>query len=108
MRLKLILVALFIMAKAQLSSAQAVRQHKTDSVFQLVKKYFNAKQPDSIYTLAGEAFKKQLSPETFRYIAQNQLFPLGEIKESSLISFVNNKLATYKLIFDSGPLQLLM
>src|ERR1043165_5917775 len=90
------------------ASAQSIQQRKNDSVFTLVYKYFNERQAESIYTLAGEIFKKQLSPETFKRIADQQLFPLGPIRQSSLISFQNNKLSTYKLDFDSGTLQLLM
>ena len=90
------------------SSAQSVQQRKTDSVFQLVKKAFNLKQADAIYDLAGQGFRKELTAETFRYVCANQLFPLGEIKESSLISFVNDKVATYKVVFDAATLQLLM
>lgn len=88
------------------ASAQSVKQLKTDSVFQRVQKYFNAKQADSIYILAGDKFKNALSLETFQYVAQNQLFPIGQIKSASLISFVNDKIATYKLTFDSAVLQL--
>ncbi len=91
---------------ATAAMAQSNNVHKTDSVFQLVKKYFNAKQPDSIYALAGEKFHAALTPETFRYVCANQLFPIGAIKNSSLLSFVNNQLATYKLEFETTTLQL--
>ncbi len=90
------------------ASAQTRQQRKNDSVFTLVEKYFNERQAESIYGLAGEQFKKQLSLETFKYVADQQLFPLGPIRASSLISFVNNKDATYKLVFDFSTLQLLM
>ena len=88
--------------------AQSLQQRKNDSVFTLVYKYFNEHQAESIYSLAGEQFRKQLSPESFKQVAERQLFPLGSIRQSSLISFVNNKMSTYKLEFDSGTLQLLM
>ena len=89
-------------------SAQSTQQRKNDSVFTLVYKYFNERQAESIYELAGEGFKKQLSLETFKYVAGQQLFPLGPIRQSSLISFQDNKLSTYKLDFNTGSLQLLM
>lgn len=90
------------------ASAQSHQQLKNDSVFVMVKKYFNERQAESIYDLAGEQFKKQLSADAFKDIAMRQLFPAGPIRESSLISFVNNKMSTYKLVFDTGVLQLLM
>src|SRR3569832_1422466 len=89
-------------------SAQSRQQLKNDSVFTLIYKYFNERQAESIYSLAGDGFKKQLDAGTFKYVAEQQLFPLGPIRQSSLISFQDNKLSTYKLDFDSGSLQLLL
>src|SRR5579862_8146988 len=97
-----LLAAAFLTILSLSVSAQSVQQRKIDSVFKLVVKYFDSKQADSIYALAGVEFRKALSQETFRYICENQLFPLGIIKESSLISFVNDKDATYKVAFASG------
>lgn len=90
------------------SSAQSRQQQKVDSVFAIVKKYFNEKNADAIYNLAGDDFQKELSISAFSDVANKNLFPLGSIRESSLISFVNNTTATYKLKFDSTTLQLLM
>ncbi len=111
MRLKfsfLIMLTFFAMSTTQFASAQSKQQLKNDSVFVLVKKYFNERQAESIYDLAGEKFKKALSAEAFKDVATRQLFPAGPIRESSLISFLNNKMSTYKLVFDTGVLQLLM
>lgn len=91
------------------SKAQSIEQRKTDSVFQLVKTQFNDKNADQLYALTGSRLKQDLIIETFRNICNNQLFVLGEIKESSLISFENDRVATYKLTFSTGQiLQLLM
>jgi CubicO group peptidase (beta-lactamase class C family) len=103
--LTLLIIASLISSAA---SAQSRQQQKTDSVFSLVKTYFNQKRADSLYALAGESFRKQLSEDAFRNIANQQLIPLGEMKGSSPISFVNNKLATYKVIFSSVTLQVLL
>src|SRR6185312_898384 len=101
-----LLIAIFLAAFIFSASAQNTQFRKTDSVFKLVKKFFNAKQADSIYSLAGEQFRKTLSKETFHYVCENQLFPVGEIKESSLLKFVNDHDATYKLTFASATLLL--
>jgi CubicO group peptidase (beta-lactamase class C family) len=90
------------------SSAQSTQQRKNDSVFVLVKKYFNAKQADSIYLLAGDVVKKEFTAEAFRYVLENQLFPAGQIKESKLLNFLNNKIGVYNLTFNSGKLELWM
>ncbi|MDB4926073.1 serine hydrolase [Mucilaginibacter sp.] len=89
-------------------SAQSLRLQKTDSVLTLVKKHFKSKDADGIYALTGANFRKALSMAAFRDICSQQLFPLGEIKKDSLLSFVNNKTATYKLQFDAVTMQLLM
>ncbi|MFB9845549.1 serine hydrolase domain-containing protein [Mucilaginibacter ginsenosidivorans] len=106
--IKIQIAVLLTLFSGLAASAQSVQQYKTDSVFNLVKKYFNAKQPDSIYAFAGEKFREALTPDAFRYVCTSQLFPLGQIKNSSLIAFVNNKDARYKLTFDSMALQLWM
>ena len=93
---------------ASAASAQSRQQQKVDSVFVQVKKYFNQKNADAIYNMAGDAFQKELTIDAFQTVATKNLFPLGEIRESSLVSFVNNSVATYKLRFDSITLQLLM
>jgi CubicO group peptidase (beta-lactamase class C family) len=103
-----IVIFLSLSLITQNTMAQSLQQQKTDSVFQQVKKYFNAKQADSIYAVAGESFKKNLDAITFSDFVNQRLFPLGEIKQSTLISFVNNKIATYKLEFATLKLQLLM
>jgi CubicO group peptidase (beta-lactamase class C family) len=88
--------------------AQSRQQQKVDSVFNEVKKYFNLRNADAIYNMAGADFQKQLTIDGFNGVAQNQLFSLGQIKESTLINFVNNSVATYKLKFSSMTLQLMM
>jgi len=99
---------LFVFILSTMANAQSHQQQKVDSIFQQVKTYFNQKNADAIYNLAGADFQKELSIDAFNGVATKQLFPLGEIKESSLISFVNNNVATYKLKFDAITLQLLM
>ena len=88
--LVIVLLCLFSLT----SSAQSIQQRKNDSVYTLVEKYFNERQAEPIYELAGEQFRKQLSLETFKRTADQQLFPLGPIRQSSLISVKNNKLST--------------
>lgn len=101
----ILLISLFTSATA---FAQSRQQQKVDSVFQEVKKYFNQKNADAIYNMAGEAFQNELSIDAFSFVTSKQLFPLGQIKESSLVSFVNNSIATYTIKFDSVTLQLLI
>ncbi|MDP9076234.1 MAG: beta-lactamase family protein [Bacteroidota bacterium] len=103
MRSALIILLLFAMSAT--ASAQTMQQKKVDSVFLLVKLYFNAKNADAVYNLTGDAFQKELSITDWNTIANQQLFPLGEMKESKLMSFVNNSLATYKVTFNNVTMQ---
>ena len=98
-------IILVVMLSSFSASGQSRQQRKTDSVYAQIQKFFNAKQADSLYALGGERFKKTLSREAFRSIADQQLFPLNGIKGSSLMSFVNNSVATYKLIFEAVTMQ---
>jgi CubicO group peptidase (beta-lactamase class C family) len=90
------------------ASAQSRQQQKADSVFNLVVTYFNAKNPDAIYNMAGENFQRELGINAFADVANHSLFPLGQIKSTSLVSFVNNSVATYKVKFDTMTLQILL
>jgi len=106
--MKLLFAFLLLFGLSLTTSAQSRQQQKVDSVFALVKKYFNQKNADAIYNMAGDEFQKELSINSFNEVAAKNLFPLGEIKESLLINFVNNSTATYKLKLSSVTLQLLM
>ncbi len=93
---------------AHIVRAQSKQQQKTDSVFVLVGKYLRTRDADSIYALAGEKFKQSLTPEMFKAVADQQLFPLGQIRQVALVSFVNNKVATYKVQFNVLTMEVLM
>jgi CubicO group peptidase (beta-lactamase class C family) len=80
---------------------------KTDSICSLVKKYFNEKDDVQLYSLAGETFKQQLKSETFSKICKENLFPLGEMKETILESSLNG-LNKYKAVFASANISLLL
>ena len=101
-----VIIIFFFFAMSSAASAQTRQQQKVDSVFMLVKKYFNEKNADAVYNLTGDAFQNEVSITAWGTIASQQLFPLGDMKETSLISFVNNSLATYKATFSSITLQI--
>ena len=100
------IIILLFFSMSIIASAQTRQQQKVDSVFALVKKYFNEKNADAVYNLTGDAFQKEISIVAWGDVAAKQLFPLGEMKETSLISFVNNSMATYKVAFTSVTLQI--
>ncbi|MGY3213342.1 serine hydrolase domain-containing protein [Mucilaginibacter sp. HD30] len=90
------------------TSAQNRQLQKTDSVLTLIKQKFKLKNANELYALMGDKFKLALTPNAFQAVCNQQLFPLGNIKSDSLISFVNNKTATYKLKLDAVTLQLML
>jgi len=88
--------------------AQSRRQQQTDSIFQLISSHLKDKNADAIYALTGDQFKKALSLDAFKSVANEQLFPLGEIKQASLTSFINNKTAIYKVQFELLTMEVLI
>ena len=97
-----------LLLTSNVAMAQSRQQQKTDSVLHLVATHLANKDADGIYALAGEQFKKELSLDAFRAVAKQQLFPLGEMKKTELTSFLNNKIATYKVQFDILVMQVLL
>jgi CubicO group peptidase (beta-lactamase class C family) len=79
---------------------------KNDSVSILVQQYFNAKNADSLYALAGNTFRQNLSEDQFKTICNNNLFPLGAM-QIQFESFSNN-ISRYKAAFNSVNLVLLI
>ncbi|MDB5158618.1 MAG: class beta-lactamase-related serine hydrolase [Mucilaginibacter sp.] len=98
-----LIVGLFISIN---TFAQSRQLQKTDSVFRLIKKYSKTKDADAIYELAAIRFKQSISQGTFRDFLFRELFALGPVKKDSLLSFVNNLTATYKMQMDAVTMQL--
>jgi hypothetical protein len=98
--ISLFLLSTLITSILESSQAQSRQEQKTDSVLVLVGRELKAKNADGLYALTGKQYHQSISADKFRNIAVLQLFPLGEIKKVSTISFVNNKTATYKVQFE--------
>jgi hypothetical protein len=96
-------VLLLFVCSASIVFAQNEQQQKIDSVCQLVKKYWNEKNADKIYEMAGELFRQQLSPENFKKVCSDNLFPLGEMKETIFENFENG-VSKCKAVFASANL----
>ncbi|MES2808878.1 MAG: serine hydrolase domain-containing protein [Bacteroidota bacterium] len=90
------------------TSAQSRQQQKTDSVYRLIKRHIGTNDANAIYALAHPRFKQSITLGNFRDFLFRELFSLGEIKQDSLESFVNNLTAGYKITFDKGPMLLTM
>jgi CubicO group peptidase (beta-lactamase class C family) len=105
--MKKILLSLAFVYISNLLCAQSSQQQKKDSVCLLIKKYFNEKNSGQIYTLAGEAFKNSLSVDAFKNVCDNNLFPLGEIKETVFENY-DDGISKYKATFSTMNLRLLL
>lgn len=99
----ILVVGLFISVN---TFAQSRQLQNTDSVFRLIKKYSKSKNADAIYDLAAIRFKQSITQGDFRNFLSRELFALGPIKKDSLLSFVNNLTATYKMQMDAVTMQL--
>jgi CubicO group peptidase (beta-lactamase class C family) len=85
--------------------SQPSQQEKIEKIKETLIRYFNAKQSDSLYTMAGIAFKKQLSTEAFKTICEQQLFPLGNFQATEFEQ-MQKGVAKYKATFNSAILSL--
>ncbi|HEV2354163.1 MAG TPA: serine hydrolase domain-containing protein, partial [Puia sp.] len=90
-----------------LASGRSSAQEKNDSVCALVKKYFNERSVDSLYALTGASFRKQINPTVFENISKNNLFPLGDIRETSFSRNVD-KITIYKAVLSSATFSLII
>lgn len=91
---------IFIILLISISNICYAQQQKIDSVCSLLKKYFNEKNTDSVYALTGSDYKKAFSADAFKNICNNNLFPLGEMKQTVLESYEEG-IASYKATFNS-------
>ena len=81
--------------------AQDMQQKKIELLKTAVIQFINEKNVDSLYSLAGEGFKKQLNAAAFTQFCQNNLFPLGKIK-SAVLDTIESGVNKYKTIFELG------
>jgi CubicO group peptidase (beta-lactamase class C family) len=102
-RIAVIILMIFISSTAL---AQRRQLQKTDSVFRLIKKHIITRDADAIYELADPRFKQSITQGNFRDFLFRELFSLGPIKKDSLLSFVNNLTAAYKIQFQTLTMQL--
>lgn len=106
--LKPISTCLFVFALLCVAiNAAAQSSEKNDATAALIKKYFNEHNADSLYALTGSDFRAHISKEAFDNIANKQLFPLGTIKQSTLLNY-SKGVSRYKLALDSFTLQLVV
>ena len=80
---------------------------KTDSICHLVVTYFNGRNADKLYRITGMAFQKSLSANAFENLCVQNLFPLGDIKETVLIND-SAGVNTYKAVFSSATVAFLL
>ena len=87
--------------------AQQTQKEKIEAVRVLFQQYFNEKNAEKIYSLAGEDFKKEIAEDAFTGICENQLFPLGSLNEVVLENFTNG-VNRYKAVFEGAVLNMFL
>lgn len=98
----MILIAFFMFGNL---FAQNTQKEKIENAKDKIILHFNAQQPDSLYAMAGAAFKKQLSAETFKTVYENNLSPLGTFKTAEFET-LDKGVAKYKASFDDAVLSM--
>ncbi len=89
------IIAMLIINKG-FSQVNIANQNTLDSISKIVIHYLQDKEADSLYSLAGEHFKGQLTAENFKSIANNQVFPLNDFQKVTFIS-TENGVNSYKV-----------
>ncbi|MBB5645028.1 serine hydrolase [Pedobacter cryoconitis] len=100
---KVVVMLLFLTPLMTL--AQSGGQRKSDLVVVLIKKYITEKRVDQIYALGSKSYKSSISQEKLADFFEKNIYILGKIKESSLISPKKN-LNRYKLEFEAENIEL--
>lgn len=100
---KVVLVLFLAVTLTSSGLAQGVKA-RNDSVFVIVERLINHKEPDSLYGMLNEGFKAKMNKEVFTGILKNNLFPLGGIKEHSFIA-LNGETSSYKATCNAVTLE---
>lgn len=94
----------FFLTGVSLAFAQSEDERMNRAVFNRIEYFFNTQQTDSIYHLANEQFKDQISESKLSNTLE-QLYGLGKIQNVSPVDF-SNGIATYELDFGTAVLDL--
>ncbi|HIY75850.1 MAG TPA: serine hydrolase [Candidatus Sphingobacterium stercorigallinarum] len=94
----------FLFSSIQLVCAQTEAERQNRAVFNRIEYFFNTQQTDSIYQLANEKFKEQISQTKLSNIL-DQLYSLGKIQSADRTGFTEG-IATYTLDFETTTLDL--
>ena len=86
---------LLAMAHPVLAQTTALEK-KTDTVARMAIRYMNSNLPDSVYALAGDYFRSQISAATWSTVYNNQLLAILPFTKFEFVSSTNN-INTYKL-----------
>ncbi len=85
--------------------AQEAQKEKIDAMQAKVVRFFNKQYIDSLYSLTGVEFKKNLTAEKFKAVCENNLFPLGSIKLSEFEK-LDKGIGKYKTTFETAILSM--
>ena len=77
-----------------------------DSISKIVIHYFQTKQADSIYGLAGKDFRDQMTQANFKSVSENQIFTLNNFQAVTFTKTTNG-INKYK-VAGTPDLQLLI
>jgi putative CocE/NonD family hydrolase len=101
-------VTVFIISEKVFTQSLLTQKEKsTDSIAQKVIVYLNNNEPDNIYNLLNDDFKKKLPYNTFKSISQNQIVPLTPFY-NIILKQSKDGVNKYKAESKNGEFQLLI
>ncbi len=91
---------LLLMCTALTGLGQTRTEEANRAVFNKIEFFINTQMTDSIYNLASDAFKEQVSQNQLTFMLQN-LYQLGRITDVEVEDF-KGQTATYRVFFTEG------
>lgn len=104
MKLLLVIGCVLLVESAQ---AQADLRKKTDSVARLIQQYYNKKEADALYNLAGHQFKSAIDKQKFNQVTEGLFLQVGQMIGYEFES-ANGRVIKYKAAFGRAMLSLLV
>ncbi|MCY7359757.1 MAG: serine hydrolase [Rudanella sp.] len=86
-----------------ITPAQAQNRFALDSLANKARQYLNARQPDSLYAMMGDAFHKEIPADQFRTITAGLSGQLGNWKLNTFRGFKGSAIR-YKATFANAPM----
>lgn len=100
MKQKVILSLFYILFLLSTTYAQSPIERQNRTVYNRIEYFINTKQPDSVYAIASESFKKQIDKNSFIELINN-IAAYGKLSNAEPVTFAKN-IAGYNVMLGNS------